>query len=145
MIGGRESLTSSYSHVLTLGGRLSPCGHEVSGIGLQLLLKYAIERELKEREDISIGSDLRTKDPQTYDERDLEKFKTQGFPWNPFRPRYLCPVCRSRVMTVPVKSRRLKDLVEGISGVLDQADGGAFEFWDAEGEHMNWESYFIFF
>jgi hypothetical protein len=145
VIGGRESSTSPYSHVLTLGGRLSPCGHEVSGIGLKFLLRYAIERELKERKDIVIGSDLRMKDPRTYDERDLEKFKTQGFPWNPFRPQYLCPVCRSRTVTVPVKSRRLKDLVEGVSEALDQADGDAFEFWDAEGEHINWEPYFIFF
>lgn len=78
MIGGHESSTSSYSHVLMLGGKLSPCGHKVSGISLQLLLKYAIEWELKERKDISIGTDLHTKDPQTYDDRDLEKFKTQS-------------------------------------------------------------------
>ena len=118
----------------------------MSGIGLEKLFKYAISRELRGHEDMDIGDELRNRDPRLYDESDLEKFKHEAV-WIPFLPEYRCPVCRSRVVTAPLRSRRLTDLAEGISEIPDPVAGGTLEFWDA-GDHevrINWEPYFTFF
>jgi hypothetical protein len=124
---------STRPNILRFKCRLSPCGHEVFGIGLEKLLKYAISRELRGHEDMDIGDELHSWDPQLYDESDLEKFKHEAVSI-PFLPEYCCPVCCSRVVTAPLRSRHLTDLAERISEIPDPVAGGPLEFWDA-GDH----------
>jgi hypothetical protein len=118
----------------------------VSGIGLEKLLKYAISHKLRGHKDMDIGDELCSRDPWLYDESDLEKFKHEAVSI-PFLPEYHCPVCCSRIVTGPLRSRCLTDLAERISEIPDPVAGGMLEFWDA-GDHevrINWKPYFAFF